>query len=376
MKLRIYNKRGNHNFREKRFVKEITERLTQQAQSDPKVLENITPANTFEELEVWHKRVTAESVDFVEVDTPKTETPEQTPEQTPETKPDMAENENKPFIDPFNRQEPNVREYVLKDQFSPDGDANNKIKSSYGEPINFDEAFGLPSDDDIAQPQRPTRGGSSQSSGGGSSSKGNSDMDPARAKRMSKRLAKQIVDITCACLEFGFVWYCTKDITQEKMQEYEDAGIDVDFLLEMPDGMRVSVREYFMNQIGAITEASKFDKEDRDDMVDDLTEYFVENDIKMSTGWNCVLTAVTIGAKKILSAVSITASNNMVIAQLPRRGTPEAEKFMRYENPPEPQPQYTPPVAPTNTNVSEYTPSLQREIEADLELLKEYETKE
>ena len=373
MKLRIYNKRGNHNFREKRFIKEITERLTQQAQSDPKILESITPANTFEELEVWHKKLFAESVDFVEVNSPKTPSPEAEP--TPEINTDMAENENKPFIDPFNRQEPNVREYVLKDQFSPDGDANDKIKSSYGEPLNFDEAFGLPSDDDLNQQQRPARGGSSQSSGGGSSSsKSNSDMDPARAKRMSKRLAKQVVDITFACLEFGFVWYCSKDITPEKMQEYSDAGIDVDFLLEMPDGMRLSVREYFMNQIGAITEASKFDKEDRDDMVEDLTEYFIEKDWKMSTGWNTALTLGTILVKKVMAAVQITASNNMIIAQLPRKGTPEAEKYMRYENPPEPQPEATQPVAPTN--VSEFTPSLQREIESDLELLKEYETKE
>lgn len=378
MKLKIYNKLGKQNWKEKRFVEGITEKLMEQSQTDPSVLRNITPVNSIEELEAWHKRLTAEAVEFEEL--PKTETPEPSNNNT------MSDNDKKPKSpDPFNRQEPNVRDYVLKDTFAPDNDTSSKIKSQYAEPLSFDDAFHIPSDEEIAQAQaqannRPSGGGSQaprQNSGGGGE-----DVDPARARRRSKRFAKQIVEMTCMALEIGFVWYCSKDINESKLAEYELTGeLDLSAVLDMPEGDQITVKEFFMQQLGGIVEDSKIDREDREELTDALTEVFIEKNIAPKPEWELALVAITVVGKQSLKAIARSKQINGLIEQLKIQNS-----FNRQQQAPQQQYYEQPAPAPSNApdmssyqppiNVSELSPSLQSEMSEDLELLSTIQTKE
>jgi hypothetical protein len=377
MKIKVYTKRGNQNFREKRLIKEITEKLQEQSQSNPDVFSSFEPANNFEELETLHKKIMAESVDYVEI--PKEE------EIDLEIKQEKVMSEKKPFVDPFNRQEPEVREYVMKDQFAPDDNVSSNYKSQYQEPLNFSEAFDLPDDDyNINQTTSKSSSRPSSSSSSGAFNMGNndSDIDPARAKRRSKRFAKQIVDLTCGLMEVGFVWYCSKDITEAKLAEYELSGeMDLSLLLEMDGGEQVTVKEFFISQLGAIQEASKIEQDDKDDLTDALAEVFMEKNIQPKPEWNLVLSAITIAGKQVVKGFAITSQIKGVLVQLKemKKDSPNTNQNTYQE------PIFTPP-PPTNYEQTQAQPEssvefdfstiMQQEIDNDLEILKAIETKE
>jgi hypothetical protein len=378
MKLKLYNKLGKQNWKEKRFVEGITQKLMEQSETDPSVLQNITPVNSIEELEAWHKRLTAQSVEFEEI--PKD------PEQSKTN--NMSDTEKKPKSpDPFNRQEPNVRDYVLKDNFSPDNDTSSNIKSQYGEPLNFDDAFHIPTDEEIAQSNAQSNNRPSSSGGGSNSSfntprnnGGGDEVDPARARRRSKRFAKQIVEMTCMALEIGFVWYCSKDINENKLAEYELSGeMDLSLLLDMPDGDQMTVKEFFMQQLGGIVEDSKIEKEDREELTDALTEVFIERNIAPKPEWELALCGLAIAGKQTLKAIARSKQINGLIDQLKiQNAQMRQQPQQQYYEPSAPAPSesndvssYEPPI-----NVSELTPSLQSEVADDLEILSSIQTKE
>lgn len=376
MKLKLYNKLGKQNWKEKRFVEGITEKLLEQSQTDPSVLQNITPVNSIEELEAWYKKLTAQSVEFEEM-----------PKESEQSKPnDMTDTEKKPKSpDPFNRQEPNVRDYVLKDNFSPDNDTSSNIKSQYSEPLNFDDAFHIPTDEEIAQTNntqsntRPSGGNNSGSNFNTPRSSGGGDeVDPARARRRSKRFAKQIVEMTCMALEIGFVWYCSKDINENKLAEYELTGeMDLSLLLDMPDGDQMTVKEFFMQQLGGIVEDSKIEKEDREELTDALTEVFIERNIAPKPEWELALCGLAIAGKQTLKAVARSKQINGLIEQLKiQNAQMRQQPEQSYYEAPAPQPAPQPDPTPSVINVSELTPSLQSEVADDLELLSSIQTKE
>jgi hypothetical protein len=379
MKIKVYTKRGNQNFREKRYIKEITEKL----QSNQDLLQDFEPANNFEELENLHKKIMAESVEFedlpdevenIEVELPKEE---------------KVMSDKKPFIDPFNRQEPEVREYVMKDQFAPEDTTADNFKNQYNEPHNFSEAFDLP-DDNYNPPPSNSKSSRPSNSGGGSSSgafnMGGNDspeVDPARARRRSKRFAKQIVDLTCGLMEVGFVWYCSKDITEAKLAEYELTGeMDLSLLLEMDGGQQVTVKEFFLSQLGAIQEASKIEQDDKDDLTDALTEVFMEKNIQPKPEWNLVLSAITIAGKQVVKGFAITSAIKGVMVQLKEMKKDEPNNTQNsyqepiFTPPPTPAPVYEQQKEPGPIMEFQLSPAMQQEIDDDLEILKTIETKE
>ena len=332
MASKYYKKRGNLSWKERKLISDIDEAIGKNPE-----LKNFEPATTFDELEKLHVKVTAADATFEEV---KVDT--SIPKDAGENKP-----KSNPFIDPLNREEPNVRDYVLEDQFDPFADhesSSSKPASTFVEPTDYDSAFNIPDDEELrkqakeerqrpgqSQPQRPQPANNSQPT-----------ENTAKDTRKSKRFAKTIVNTVCNLFEVGFVWYATKDISEQKLTEYEMTGeMDLSILVELPDGTEATVKQFFINQIGDIQAASKIDKEKRDMLVDSLTELFVEKNIQPSSSVNFAIDAVTVLAEQGMKLYMISSQNNAILNQLRERN-----EMIREQSVPTPPPAAAPTPAP------------------------------
>jgi hypothetical protein len=144
--MKIYNKRGATNYKEKRLIAEITDALSKKSVS-------FTPANNFEELQQLHDKICGDFDDYEEVkDDAENET--EIEQKHKEFRQGMAEtmtpNDDKSstiFTDPFNDAEPIVRDYVLSEDFESKEQNAEPTKTTFDEPTSFEESFELPSED-------------------------------------------------------------------------------------------------------------------------------------------------------------------------------------------------------------------------------------
>ena len=128
----FYLKKGNLNYKERTML----DALKKATNDNPELLSEITPANDFNELKILHDKLTIQDVEPVMIE------PNMKEESTPESN---------PFIDPLNREEPNVRDYVMDDKFDPFADFQKSNKSAFGEPQTYDQAFEYPTDEELRQ---------------------------------------------------------------------------------------------------------------------------------------------------------------------------------------------------------------------------------
>ena len=335
----IYQKRGNLNFKERKMISDINDALG----SNPELEQGLTPASSFEELKELHTKLTAQPVEFEEV--PKMAS------QEPSTQ--------APIIDPLNRDEPNVRDYVMDDKFDPFADFQKGTQSNFSEPTNFGQAFDLPDEDDL-QNNRQSKGNSNQNRP--SQNRPNQQRpqqpfsdDSAKDKRRSKRFAKSIINTTCNLLELGFVWYATKDINENKLAEYElTEEIDVNALLSLPNGAEVTIKEFFLSQLGDIQEASKISQEEKDDLTDSLTEIFIEKNIQPSPAYEFGMNALSVLAKQGIKLYMIANQNNQILNQLRERNALMKEQNQsNYQPPVTPQQEFTTPPPPREPEMYE-----------------------
>lgn len=362
----IYQKRGNLNFKERKMISDINEALTK----NPELEQTLAPASNFDELKELHTKFMAEAVEFEEV-------PKMT--ETPETNSRKA-----PIIDPLNRDEPNVRDYVMDDKFDPFADFQKGNQSNFSEPTNFGQAFDLPDEDEM-QNSRQNKGGSSNQQRQNNQKSNNQRPQPVfsedsvKDKRRSKRFAKSIINTTCNLLEVGFVWYATKDINENKLAEYELTNeIDVNALLSLPDGSEVTIKEFFLSQLGDIQEASKITQEERDDLTDALTEIFIEKNIQPSPAYEFGMTALSVLAKKGIQLYMISNQNNQILNQLREKNALMREQNQQQYQQPTPQQEFTTPPPPREPE--EYSAPINDPVddimENELSLLETIPTKE
>lgn len=379
----FYLKKGNLNYKERKLIADIQEAL----EKNPALKSQLTQATNFKELEDLKIKVVSEEASIVESDSisdpienePKTEV------KTPEQK-SMSADDKKPIqqFDPFNREEPIVREYVLDDQFDSENTTKKNNTTNFDEPQNYAEAFDIPNaedtDDDAPVSHQSSGSGRSggSSSGGGSSysrsddySSGSDSGDPAKAKRRSKRFAKSVVNMVCTLAELGFIWWTSKEINENKLAEYELSGeFDLSQILEMEDGQQVTVKQFFLAQLGTIQQASKISDEDRAELTDALAEVFIEENIQPSPKWDLAFSALTVFGKQGMIAFSIQQQQKAVLEQL------RIKKETGYAPPPPAQPTYTPPpvqrqapVAPTASPTTPIHNALDNELSYDLSLI-------
>jgi len=306
------------------MVREVEKAVDLLAKEDPNF--ELKPANNLSELEELYSKYAVTDAEFVEtVDTPK-ETPEKIVKDFKKDTGAESDTTEK-FVDPFNRDEPIVRDYVLTEEFEEP--TTQSTKSSFDEPLSFDESFSIPDSETLGARQPDQKGFVEAESPEPQAQQepmnpAFSEMDTAKQRKKTKRFAKQIVALTCDLLEKGFEWYTMKDITEAKLTEYEIKDeMDLSILLDMPNGEQATVKAFFLSQHDVIREEAKIDAEDRDDLTEALTEVFLEKGIAPTPMQELLLVGARIVGLQTLKAVAIVNSNKSIMSQL--RGMKQEE---------------------------------------------------
>lgn len=317
--MKVYNKRGNTTLKEKAMVRELEKTMSSMLQENPDFTFN--PANNQAELEALYNQ-------YVVTDAQVEEYTETGAEPTSKTKEEPAPKEvssdsdadaGRKQIDPFNREEPIIRDYVVEGDFDEET-IDGHGKTSFEEPMSFDDSFSIPDagtqQNAQGRPTRPSEPEPDQQPSEPMNPNFN-EMDSAKQRKKTKRFAKQIVNLTATLIEVGFVWYVSKDITEAKLTEYELQGeMDLSLLLDMPDGQKTTVKEFFVSQLGVINEESKINEEDREDLTDALTEVMLEKGIAPTPTQELMLVVARVVGVKMLTGLAISKSNQSILSQL------------------------------------------------------------
>jgi hypothetical protein len=381
MPIKVYNRKGNISLKEKAMVREVEKAVALLSKEDPNF--EFKPANSLSELEDLYSKYAITDAEFVEVTKAPKESPEKVVEEfAKET--DAQKDTAEKFVDPFNRDEPIVRDYVLQEEF--EDNTNKSTKSTFDEPISFDDSFQIPDSETLGARQPDQKGFVETESSEPQTTQepinpAFGEMDTAKQRKKTKRFAKQIVALTCDLLEKGFEWYTMKDITESKLTEYEIKDeMDLSILLDMPNGEQATVKAFFLSQHDVIREESKIDDEDRDDLSEALTEVFLEKGIAPTPMQELLLVGARIVGLQTLKAVAIVNSNNSIISQL--RGMRQEE--VNYDDYSGTNQQYVEPLKtpppkradserrePELNVTNEPTPSAFEEVMFPIELTKE-----
>lgn len=268
----IYKKSsGRNTYLENKMIKDIEDKRSKNPSSY-----NYGTATTKEELERIHTNyVLAENVDII------SETKDKTSNSSSSSMSDIS--------DPHNESAPKIRDYVKDEGFSRDGNDDIKIDNNFEQPTNWDDAYELPSDDDIDDKNQKTKSNdkSTNNSADKSSSKKKEpinpdfdDMSPSAQKKETKRFAKAIVETSCTLIEKGFIWYATKDFTDAKLIEYEINGeIDLSLFVDLGRGQRETIRNFFNSLEVKTIEGMKFDDDYKEELTLALYKVMLEKGI-------------------------------------------------------------------------------------------------
>ena len=418
--IKVYSKRGNTNYTEKKMVKALQEAIEKKIEEDPSF--TFEPAKNSEDLKTLYNRHCIENVEFVET---KNETPAANSnasgtenieveeevakgDNTGASQQETFTDNNHEVINPLNRQNPNIRDYVLDNQFTAPGNEaqGGAQQTTFDEPTNWGDAFEIPSSTDAngskAQPtgggggnkQNPPVGGNQQQTqqGGGAGKKNNvanpvnpsfNDMGDARKRKSTKRWAKYIVEGVCMLAGKGLVWYATKDISEAKLAEYElNNEMDLTILLSMDNGTQATVKQFFKTQRFAANKLANFDAEEKADLAEILADVMLEKGIAPTP----MQELLTLGAKmlgeKAIDVLTMTGQNNSILMQLramkqgdvvEHQNTPEEHK--NYENvqretatqaQAERESDINETVAQTHSNIQDVTEESFEELDAEL----------
>lgn len=285
---KIYSKKGNINYKERKLIDDIRNAI------GDKIDDNFISAKNFSELEELHSKYAGEDIEPVEESTSfeKTEKVEDSPTQEN----DYSDNS---FTDPFNRQEPIVRDYVLEDRFSTNGgdSGNTTSKSSYNEPLSFEESFELPTEEDI---KKNTTVGSNNNSNGNKKEKeppmnpAFDEMSDAEKRKSTKKMAKAIVEGVSRLAEAGSIWWVTKDITEDKVVEYEiNDTMDLNLLLTLDEETQITVKSWFSIQVKKADDILRVSESEKADMVDSLYAVMIEKGIAPTPSQMLIINAIT-----------------------------------------------------------------------------------
>jgi hypothetical protein len=351
--IKVYAKKGKPNYKEKRLVAELQQAIEKRRVSDPEITERFRPANTFEELQGLHRMYASEEVEYTEinkndmakkknVEAEADEELDNVTEGTPNFEFD-DDDESTGFIDPFNREEPIVRNYVTDGGISKDSDKKTgPVRTEFDEPVTWEEAFELPNEE---TPESKDKNSSGAKRGEPKEKKpkpesfnpGFDDMPNKSKKQSTKKFAKYIVVAVCALAEKGFTWFANKDINESKLTEYELNGeIDTSLLLTLNDGQEATVRQFFAQQCLIAEQAAKFEEEEIADMAEALSEVFMEKGIAPTKTQEALIVVAGVLVKKGAMLLALKSQTSAVLAQLRMMNEGNQAPEERYY---EPQPQ-------------------------------------
>jgi len=341
--IKIYLKGGRKTFQEQKMVDSLSAKYHELKQADKNF--EFTPAKDIDELKALFNKYCIDDAEIVS-DTASQSTGEKVDSSTSNSLLDNYDDEvvsNVP--DPLNESEPIVRDYVFNDGFGDETEVPDSPSSDFSEPTDFDSAFDMPVDENMhtafnegkpnkaPQPERPAPNqASSDGSYSGRSERENVNPaydtgDNQKNRKKTKRFVKQIVELTSSLIEQGFVWYTSKDITESKLTQYELSGeMDLSLLVTLSDEQQITIKEYFIHQNEVIKEASKISPEEKEDLIEAMTEVFLEKGIAPTPMQELMLTSARILGLKAVQAFSIVSSNNALLAQLRNQGGTEDQE--------------------------------------------------
>ena len=303
--VKVYNKKGNLNYKERKYIAAIQKKLQDMGVTS----EQFNPANNFEELEQLYNQYGIEDAQFVEVkdeSSSSASSEEVSNEDKHKQFRDAAkqsmeasgeEADVNSFVDPFNREEPIVRDYVHDTGLKDESKTTQTVKTTFEEPTTFKDSFEMPND-------------SEEESGGGrknSPSKRDKEvkksdpinpsfdtMDNAKKRKSTKRMAKAIVEGVCKLAEFGCVWWVTKDITEDKLTQYEiEDTVDLQILLTLDEGQQVTVRNWFSRMVKDANDVLKIGDDEKAELADSLYEVMLEKGIAPTPMQELIINAVS-----------------------------------------------------------------------------------
>jgi hypothetical protein len=353
MSIKVYAKRGKHNYKEKRLAKELQEALDIRRKTDPEIAERFMPATSFEELQGLHRMYVSQEVEYEDIDKDndiQEETTTKMAKQKNESDGEQSssksfldsfeEEESLDFVDPFNREEPIVRDYVTEGGISMDsGKDTGPTRTQFDEPVTFEEAFVLPSDDDLENNQaqgskkepkqdRPKRERQEPVN------PSFDDMSSGKKKRSTKKFAKYIVEVVCMLASKGLVWFANKDINEAKLAEYELNGeMDLSILVTLEQGQEITVKQFFQSQCLAAEEIAKIDEEEKSDLADTLAEVLLEKGVAPTPMQELMLISFKVFGEKAIMLLSLKSQTSNLLSQLRSMGGPGPSRSVPYEEP-------------------------------------------
>lgn len=391
MSIQIYFKKGKKNYKEVKILNKITPLIEKQLKQNPGL--KFVPARNFDELKELEMQFTAEPVEFEEISIAENNSKninndemakkQAVDEDLDDVKSsaedfDFADDSSSDFVDPFNREEPIVRDYVLGgnrlDTEAVSAEEGPK-RTSFDEPTTFSEAFEMPgetiepkqsktnerkeSQQEQKEPRKPINPNFDEMSG-------------ARKKRSTKKFAKYIVEAVTMLSEKGFVWYANMDINDAKLAEYELKDVmDLSLLVNLDDGQEVTVKQFFQIQCLKAEQLSKIPQEEKDDLADALAEVLMEKGVGPTPTQELILISLKIFGGQALTLMALKSQTNSLLTQLKVMKQQEIEEAGGNYVPK--QPAYQPP---SNFEVEqEMTNPIERDLEQE-QLQKEIEVLE
>ena len=339
-KLKIYNHgRGSAPYQAKKLLKDLEPIIERKMITDPGFAASFRPVDNYEDLLKMHSVHCAETATIIsevknEPNINLSSMENGNPNIERNKSSETESSTNKQVIDPINEAEPIIRDYVLTDDAYekkssiPSPDAQNEAALNFGEPMNFGEAFDIPTDDNedpkLGNKKEETKQSTSQNNTQQNSAPKKEPVNPffeeqsnQNKKKQTKRMAKYIVKATVMLLEKGFVWWTTKDINEVRLIEMELKNeIDLSVLLALDENTQQTAREFFAKMCSDAMAASKVSEDDQEELTDALFEVLLEKGIAPTPMQNLALVGFQIIAAKALTALGLSSMVNSVLAGL------------------------------------------------------------
>lgn len=349
--MKIYKKRGNKNYKERKMLAELEPILAKKLEQDPNFT-IVTATNPQELRTLYNKHVgdTIEEVSYTEESTSSIE-PEKTNEKTDENMSTTSKSETadieetgNPFIDPLNRKEPIVRDYVFGDNSMSKNNSNaeQSTKTDFAEPVDFEEAFVIPDDEETDNKGNEK---TKKTSANTTSNKTKPDekqpvnphwdeMKGSVQKKKTKKFAKYIVEAVATLQQKGFVYFANKDINEAKLNEYELEGVmDLSLLVSLEDGQEVTVKQFFQHQCQKAEELSHLSREQKEDITDSLTEVLMEKGAGPTPTQELLLVTLTILGGQALTLMTLKSQTNSLLDQLRAMNSEQTATQEEYQEP-------------------------------------------
>lgn len=342
-KFKILVKKGTQNYKEKKLLNDLQPILERKMLTDSNFATNFKPVNNYEDLKKLHDIYCTENAEII------SETPNITNMENKKSvlsnekdndfdkKSNFTESNKNEFSDPFNEEQPIIRDYVLNgDEYTKTPlNQQQNVGDNFNEPLTFDDAFSIPTDDDgnnnnnnktINSPNGSNN--STNSTSGNNSNQNNQkqnsttktppvnpyfdEQSNALKKKQTKRFAKYITAFVCFALEKGYVWYATKNINEAKMIEYELKNeIDTSLIVTLDGEQQITAKKFFQRMCNEAKIAAKIPQDDQDELADALCDVLLEKGIAPTSSQNLIMVGVQILAKQgtnLFMSVSITNS--------------------------------------------------------------------